>query len=63
VSGDSDTAPEEARRFLKIREGAVASGKPMPPRLDSLRYDKIAAALREHYTSTGSRDMVEAGSG
>jgi integrase len=62
VEGDSETAPAEARRFLKIREGAVANGAPILPRADRIRYEEIAKDLREHYKATGERDQVEAGS-
>jgi integrase len=50
---------QEARRFLKVREGAVASGQPILPRADRARYDEAAAALRAHYTTTGTRNLVE----
>jgi integrase len=43
----------EARRFLKLREGAVATGAPIPPRVDRTRYDELAADLRTHYETTG----------
>ena len=49
-----------AKRFLKVREGAVATGQPILPRADRVRYDEAAAALRAHYTTTGSRNLVEA---
>jgi hypothetical protein len=51
---------KEAARFLKTREGRAAAGMPMLPRADRIRYDEIAADLREHYRTTGSRDLVEA---
>jgi integrase len=44
---------EDARRFLKNREGAVATGAPIPPRVDRVRYDELAADLRTHYQTTG----------
>jgi integrase len=52
----------EARRFLKDREGAAVRGEPILPRAHRIRYDEIAADLREHYKATGERDEVEAGS-
>jgi hypothetical protein len=52
--------PQEAKRFLKKREGAVANGQPILPRADRVRYEESAADLRAHYTTTGSRDMDEA---
>jgi integrase len=62
IAGDTDTPPQEAKRFLKLREGAVASGSPVMPRADRIRYDELAAELRAHYESTGERGLVEAGS-
>jgi integrase len=50
-----------ARDFLKIREGAAAEGKPIPPRIDKVRYDELAEDLRRHYATTGRRDLREAG--
>jgi integrase len=51
---------DEARRFLKVREGAAATGAPIPPRLDRVLYDAVAADLVQHYTSSGTRGLVEA---
>ncbi len=50
----------EARRFLKEREGRVATGAPVLPRADRAQYEEIAGDLREHYRSTGTRNLVEA---
>ena len=50
----------EARRFLKLREGAVATGQPILRRADRVRYDELAQDLRAHYQATGERGMVEA---
>jgi integrase len=52
---------EEARRFLKLREGAVGKGAPVAPRLDRILYEEVAKDLREHYRTTGKRDLEEAG--
>src|SRR5437867_4888448 len=49
----------EARRFLKEREGRVATGQPILPRADRIRYEEIAADLKKHYEATGSRDLKE----
>ncbi len=49
----------QARRFLKLREGAVATGAPIPPRIDRIIYDELASDLRQHYKTTGRRSMVE----
>ena len=50
----------DARRFLKAREGRVATGQPMLPRADRVRYEEAAEDLRQHYETTGSRDPGEA---
>jgi len=60
VAADTETPPTEARRFLKAREGRVATGQPILPRADRIRYEDVAADLRAHYTATGSRDLTEA---
>jgi len=60
VAADTKTAPEGARRFLKGREGRVATGRPILPRSDRVRYDEVAADLRQHYEATRSRDLDEA---
>jgi hypothetical protein len=49
-----------ARRILKAREGAIALGRPFLPRSDRVRRDEAAADLRQHYQTTGSRDLAEA---
>jgi len=43
----------EAKRFLKLREGAAATGAPITPRVDRILYDEVAADLRAHYQATG----------
>src|SRR5712691_8300006 len=50
----------EARRFVKEREGRVATGQPILPRADRVRYDDVAQDLRQHYQVTGSRGLDEA---
>src|SRR5262245_26375787 len=50
---------EDARRFLKAREGRVATGAPILPRAESVRYEEVAKDLRRHYQATGSRDLDE----
>jgi integrase len=50
---------EEAKRELKKREGAAATGVPVMPRLDRIRYDELAADLTTHYTTTGRRRLAE----
>ncbi len=54
---DSET---KARRVLKEREGRVAGGQPLLPRVDRIRYEEAAADLRRHYTVTGERNLEEA---
>ena len=55
--------PEEsqAQRVLNERIGRVATGQTILPRLDRVTYAEAAKDLREHYTSSGDRDVVEAG--
>jgi len=43
----------EAKRFLKLREGAAATGAPIAPRVDRILYDEVSADLRAHYQATG----------
>jgi len=50
----------EARRLLKEREGRVATSQPILPRADRIRYEEIARDLRQHYQTTGARNMREA---
>ncbi len=50
----------EAKRFLKEREGRVATGQPVLPRADRIRYAEIADDLRRHYDISGERGLREA---
>jgi integrase len=52
---------KEAETWLKEREGAVASGQPVLPRADKIRYDEVREDLERHYETTGSRGLNEAG--
>ena len=52
---------KEAEHFLKQREGDGASGKPILPRADKVRYEEARDDLTAHYTSTGCRGLEEAG--
>jgi hypothetical protein len=54
------TKETEARRFLKEREGRVATGQPILQRADRICYEQVAQDLRQHYHMTGSRDLEEA---
>ena len=47
------TKEQDARRFLKLREGAVATGAPIPPRIDRVLYDELAEDLVTFYKTTG----------
>ena len=49
----------QARRFLKLLEGAVATGAPIPSRLDRILYDELAKDLCLHYETTGRRHLDE----
>lgn len=59
ASGSDQGPPQEARRFLKVREGRAAAGMPMLPRSERTRYEEAAADLKRHYQATGSRDLGE----
>ncbi|MBI3330342.1 MAG: tyrosine-type recombinase/integrase, partial [Nitrospinae bacterium] len=50
----------EARRFLKEREGRVAMGEPLPRRAERISYAEVSQDLRQHYQTTGSRELGEA---
>jgi integrase len=50
----------EARRFMKEREGRVATGQPILRRADRISYEEVAQDLRQHYQTTGSRNVKEA---
>jgi integrase len=50
----------EARRMLKEREGRVATGQPILPRVDRIQYGEAAKDLRQHYKTTGSRNLEAA---
>jgi hypothetical protein len=48
---------KEAKRFLKLREGAVAKGAPVPPRLDRVTFERAAGqphGLLPHHGAGGS---------
>jgi integrase len=51
---------EEAKRFLKTREGAAAIGQAVVPRIERILYDEVAQDLRTHYETTGCRNVREA---
>ena len=61
IATDDDTIPNEAKRFLKVREGKAASGEPVLRRADRTRYEEIRKDLFEHYATTGRRSTEELG--
>ena len=50
----------EAETFLKDREGGAARGEAVLPRAGKGGWEEAAADLREHYKTTGSREVGEA---
>jgi hypothetical protein len=58
-SGET-TNRRAAQDFLNGRLGHVVQGKPILSRVDRVRYDELAADLRRHYETTGTRSLVEA---
>ena len=40
---------DAAKRLLKARDGAAATGQPVVPRVDRVRYDEVNRDLRRHY--------------
>ena len=59
MASDTDTPPQEAKRFLKGREGRAATGAPIMPRADRVRYEDAAKDLRAHYEATETRNLSE----
>jgi integrase len=51
----------KARTMLRDRVQRAESGAPVLPNLSRVTYDDAVKALKEHYTVTGARDLVEAG--
>jgi hypothetical protein len=49
----------EAKRFLKAREGRVATGQPILQRADRIGYEEVAQDLRQYYRTTGARHLAE----
>jgi len=49
-----------AKNILKDRLGRVATGQPVLPRADRVRYEEVVQDLRQHYETTGRRDLEEA---
>jgi integrase len=55
------TKESPAQRVLNERLGRIATGQPIMPRLDRIPYAEVAQDLRQHYASSGDRDLDEAG--
>src|SRR5215813_12852048 len=55
------TDEREARRVLKEREGRVATGQPILPRVDKVRYEEIRDDLSRYYAATQARELGEVG--
>src|SRR5262249_54861027 len=51
---------KEAKQVLEIKAGDAAVGSPALPRVERIKYEEAAADLRQHYATTGSRNMGEA---
>jgi len=47
----------EAERFMKAREGCAATGQPILPRADRIRYEEVAQDLRAYYQTTGRHNF------
>jgi len=50
-----------ALRKLRDVEGRVARQEPVLPRAEGIKYDHLAAELKAHYETTGTRGLEEAG--
>jgi len=50
----------DAARYVKEKEGRAAAGLPVLPKADRVRYEEAATDLRDHYRTTGRRNLVEA---
>jgi integrase len=61
LSSRTGTKSLAAARILKDREGRVATGQPILQRADRVRYDEAAKDLRQHYETTGERNLEEVG--
>src|SRR5882724_9214370 len=52
---------KEAEDFLKIREGKVAEGVPVSPRIDRVTFNEVRENLLRHYETSGEwKHMDEA---
>jgi integrase len=49
----------EAKRFLDGRRGRAATGQPIMPRADRIRYGDVEKDRRAHYEASGSRNLGE----
>ncbi len=55
------TKETEARAILKLKEGRVAAGQPILPRVDRIRFEEAAQDLITFYQTTGKRSLEEVG--
>jgi site-specific recombinase XerD len=53
------TSRRAAQEYLNGRLGRAAEGRPLPPRVDKIRYAELAADLRLHYQTTHHRDAKD----
>ena len=51
---------KEAERFLKDREGRVAMGAPILPKVQRTTVDTLLTDLKAHHQTTGQRTLREA---
>ena len=54
------TKQKEAERFLKDREGRVAKGAPILPKVQRIPVNELLSDLNAHYETTGQRTLREA---
>ncbi len=54
------TNKAEAERVLKAQEGDIAKGEAVIIKKDSIRLGEVIEDLREHYHTTGERNLAEA---
>ena len=51
------TEHDDARRLLKVRQGDVARGLPVTPKIGRLRFEEAAADLVNDYKTNGKRSL------
>ena len=61
IRESADTKKQkEAERFLKDREGRMAMGAPMLPKVQRTTVEQLLTDLKAHYETTGQRALREA---